>query len=77
MIETIAQQLNIKDFPFEIKDKSGNTIYWEDSDNSWLRYEYDSYNNEIYFEDSDGIIRDNRLKEIIEVNGIKYQRIDE
>jgi len=28
---TIAKQLKIKDFPFEIKDKNGNQIYLEDS----------------------------------------------
>ena len=32
MNKTIAQQLNIKDFPFEIKDKNGNRIYLENSD---------------------------------------------
>ena len=28
----IAQQLKIKDFPFIIKDKNGNEIYYENSD---------------------------------------------
>ena len=35
-MKTIAQQLNIKEFPFEIKDENGNVIY------------YDSNNNVIY-----------------------------
>ena len=30
-MKTIAQQLNIKEFPFRIKDKNGNQIYFEDS----------------------------------------------
>ena len=29
---TIAKQLKIKEFPFEINDSNGNRIYWEDSD---------------------------------------------
>ena len=28
---TIAKQLKIKEFPFEIKDSKGNQIYFEDS----------------------------------------------
>ena len=30
-MKTIAQQLNIKEFPFEIKDKNGKEIYYENS----------------------------------------------
>ena len=98
MSKTIAQQLNIKDFPFVIKDKNGNRIYYEISDNTWIRREYDSDGNqifsqnssgfsarweydcngdEVYYENSKGVIRDNRSNEVIEVNGIKYQRIDQ
>jgi len=29
---TIAKQLKIKEFPFEIKDSEGKQIYYEDSD---------------------------------------------
>ena len=53
-MKTIAQQLNVKEFPFIIKDKNGNQIYWEESDGEWDRYEYDSNGKEIYYEDSDG-----------------------
>ena len=28
-MKTIAQQLNVKDFPFTIRDKNGNVIYIE------------------------------------------------
>ena len=53
-MKTIAQQLNVKDFPFEISDKNGNQIYYENSDGYWAKYEYDSNGNEIYFENSTG-----------------------
>jgi len=54
MTKTIAQQLNIKSFPFEIKDDNGNITYHEYSDGGWYRYEYDDDGNETYFEDSYG-----------------------
>jgi len=52
-MKTIAQELNVTDFPFKIKDKNGNEIYHEDSTRSWYKYEYDSNGNKIYYEDSD------------------------
>jgi hypothetical protein len=61
---TIAQQLKIKDFPFVIKDKDGNTIYYETSTGYWIKRERDANGNEIYYEDSDGKISDNRPKVI-------------
>lgn len=97
-MKTIAQQLNIKDFPFRIKDKEGSLLYYEESNNYWAKWEFDSngnkryyenskgywrkrkYNsegNEIYYENSEGVIRDNRPKETIEINGVKYQRIEQ
>jgi hypothetical protein len=51
---TIAQQLKIKQFPFEIKDSNGNRIYWENSNGAWSKREYDSNGNQIYYEDSKG-----------------------
>ena len=51
---TIAKQLKIKDFPFEIEDKNGNEIYFEDSNGYWWKMEYDSNGNQIYFENSYG-----------------------
>jgi hypothetical protein len=51
---TIAQQLKIKDFPFVINDKDGNTIYSEDSTGYWSKSEYDTKGKEIYYEDSTG-----------------------
>ena len=54
MNKTIAQQLNIKDFPFEIKDKNGNQIYYDDSNGYWEKSEYDQNGKQIYYEDSSG-----------------------
>ena len=51
-MKTIAQQLNITDFPFELEDKNGNQIYFETLDRYWYKREYDSKGNEIYFETS-------------------------
>ena len=52
-MKTIAQTLNITEFPFTIKDKNGNIIYYENSDGIWYRQEYDSNGNKIYYENSD------------------------
>ena len=51
-MKTIAQQLNVTDFPFEIKDKNGNRIYSEDSHGFWVKSEYDSDGNKIYYKNS-------------------------
>ena len=53
-MKTIAQELKIKDFPFEIKDSKNNEIYYENSYGYWAKREYDKNNNEIYWEDSSG-----------------------
>jgi tartrate dehydratase beta subunit/fumarate hydratase class I family protein len=31
-MKTIAEQLNVKEFPLKINDSNGNEIYYEDSD---------------------------------------------
>jgi len=54
---TIAQQLKVKEFPFEIKDSNGKVIYYENSDGSWYKREYDSSGKVIYYENSDGVWR--------------------
>ncbi len=64
---TIAQQLKIKDFPFIIKDKDGNQIYLEASDGYRSKREYDANGKEIYYENSEGVIKDNRPKQVVEV----------
>ncbi len=53
-MKTIAEQLNVTDFPFEIKDKNNNEIYYESSNGFWWKQEYDSNNNRIYCENSTG-----------------------
>jgi len=54
-MKTIAQQLNVTEFPFEIKDKKGNRIYYETSGGYWSKREYDSSGNQIYYENSNGL----------------------
>jgi hypothetical protein len=53
-MKTIAQQLNITEFPFIIKDKNDNRIYFENSNGFWNKSEYDSNGKEIYYENSYG-----------------------
>jgi hypothetical protein len=53
-MKTIAQQLNVTDFPFEIKDKNNNLIYWENSNGCWSKREFDLNKNLIYWKKSDG-----------------------
>jgi hypothetical protein len=50
---TIAQQLKIKEFPFEIRDLKGDLIYREDSAGFWEKWERDSNGNCFYYENSD------------------------
>jgi hypothetical protein len=83
---TIAQQLKIKEFPFQIKDSNGNRIYCETSDGYWSKAEYDSNGNEIYYENSNGTIKDLRPKTVeltmdeiakmlrIDVNNLKIKK---
>ena len=52
--KTIAQQLNITNFPFNIKNDKGNRVYYEDSNGFWAKYQYDEKDNEVYFENSKG-----------------------
>jgi hypothetical protein len=51
---TIAQQLNVTDFPFEIRDKQDNLLYFENSDEYWGKHEFDSAGRERYYENSYG-----------------------
>jgi len=52
--QTIAQQLGVTEFPFEIRDKRGNDIYYENSDNYWVKCKYDEQGREVYHENSKG-----------------------
>jgi hypothetical protein len=51
---TIAQQLKITEFPFIIKDKNGNQIYFEQSNGFWCKRQFDQNGKEIYYENSNG-----------------------
>jgi len=53
-MKTIAEQLNITEFPFRIKDSKGRIIYFEESDKRWAKFEHDSEGNVIYLENSSG-----------------------
>jgi len=65
--KTIAQQLNITKFPFEIKDEKGNRVYFEDSTGYWVKRHFDEKGNRIYYETSNGYIVDNRPKQTVEI----------
>ena len=59
---TIAQRLNIKDFPFVIRDSGDRIIYYENSDHFWEIHEYEQSGKQIYYENSEGLIEDYRPK---------------
>lgn len=54
MEKTIAQQLNVKEFPFIIKDSKGKEIYHENSKGFWWKNTYDSEGNIIHYENANG-----------------------
>jgi hypothetical protein len=76
--QTIGQWLNW-DFDangnLHITNKNCNVVYKEYLDGFWSKRKFDSEGNIIYYENSDGKIIDNRIPEIIEHNGKKYQLI--
>jgi len=47
---TIAQQLNVKQFPASIKNEAGQEIYNEDAIGNWVKREYDELGNTTYYE---------------------------
>jgi hypothetical protein len=53
-MKTIAQQLKVTKFPFEITDSNNNIIYCEYSSGEWAKHEFDLNNHQIYFENSKG-----------------------
>jgi len=77
-MKTIAQQIKW-DFEvngnLEIRNKDWQLIYLELSNAFWAKWEYNSRGNQAYYQDSKGVIIDNRIPEIIEQNGHKYQLI--
>ena len=77
MKKTITQQLNVTEFPFEIKDSNGNRLYHERSNGCWNKNEYDSNGKVIYYESSEGFIEDKRPKpcegKTVTIDGIEYE----
>jgi len=78
MKKTIAQQLNIKKFPFIIRDENDNEIYYENSYSYWRKSEYKD-GEKVYYEDSRGVIKYNIPKERpcvgekVTIDGIEYE----
>ena len=60
-MQTIAQQLNIKTFPFEIA-VDGKRVYFENSDGFWVRREYQD-GKLVYYENSYGYWEKRRHKD--------------
>jgi len=54
MAKTIAQQLNVTNFPFIIKNEQGKEIYFENSKGYWSKREYNEQGEVIYYENFDG-----------------------
>ncbi len=71
--KTIAQQLNITNFPFEIKCEKGNEVYFENSNSYWIKSQFDEKGNRIYCENSNGYIVDNRPKQNNMENNISFE----
>lgn len=76
-MKTIAQQLNIKEFPFKIRDGRGNLIYYENANGWWEKTEYDLEDEVVYHENSVGEIFDKRFQscdgKVVEIDGKKYK----
>jgi len=60
-MKTIAQQLNIKTFPFIVKDDDDKEIYRETSTGYWVKREW-ADGKVIRWKDSDGRINNYRPK---------------
>ena len=54
LMKTIAQQLGITDFPFEIRDREERLIYEEFDNGNWIKWQYDKEGNEVHSINSDG-----------------------
>jgi len=57
-------------------DSQGRLIYTEDCSGFWEKFEYNFESNCIYYKNRNGVIKDNRIPEVItHTNGRKYQLI--
>ncbi len=73
-MQTIAQQMNVKEYPFELFDKNSNVIYCENNNLGWYKSTYDENNNEIYCEHSSGYWYKKEFDE--DCNEIYYENSD-
>ncbi len=79
-MKTIAQQLNVKEFPFRLYDAKGNEVYCENSDKNWHQEEYDVNGNKIYFANSTGYWakweynKNNKVIHCEDSRGVWYKR---
>jgi len=66
-------------FPIKIKNANGSFTYYENSDEFFERYEYDTAGIETYYENSNGFKRGAPKSartcegKVLEVDGIKYE----
>jgi hypothetical protein len=51
-MQTLAQQNNVTEFPYVIKDANGNITYYETLNGYWIKAEYDQQGEVTSFEDS-------------------------
>jgi hypothetical protein len=68
MKKTIAQQLGVTQFPFDIKDERGNLIYLEFENQYWSKYKFDKEGKQIYYENSKGEIKGDYPKTVQQAN---------
>ncbi len=54
-MKTIAQQMNVKEFPFYMYDANGNVVYQENSSGFWSKFRYDTHDNKVYSGNSKGV----------------------
>jgi hypothetical protein len=47
--ETLAKQRKVTKFPFKIRNKNGNIIYYEDSEGKWNKKEFDADGNKTFW----------------------------
>jgi len=72
-MKTIAQQLEVKNFPFIIKDDNDERIYYENSRGYWCKTKYVD-DIRVYYEDSDGVIEQFSSEKIKAVKKLKAAR---
>ena len=72
-MKTIAEQLNIKTFPFTIK-VDGKQVYSETSYGYWCKSEYQD-GELVYYENSDGYVEDNRPKSKAQAKVVEARKL--